>query len=110
MALKEHHYEQRLKVRTLKQMLKEQRTKSRQLMVSCVLKLQEKEKEIELVSEQTYYVINYVKYNMHKFLEAGRNEKKRTDEPGRSASLFSLQFTERTKKTGRNDGRKGQNY
>ena len=48
-ALKRRHFESRLKVRALREAMREQRAKSRQLIVSVALKLHEKEKQIDEV-------------------------------------------------------------
>ena len=52
-SLKRRYYESRQKIRALKDAMKEQRTKSRQLIVSCALKIQEREQDIERVSKGT---------------------------------------------------------
>ena len=49
MSLKRRYFESRQKVRALKDTMREQRAKSRQLIVSVALKLHEKEKQIEEV-------------------------------------------------------------
>ena len=49
MSLKRLYYETRLKCRMLKKEMKDQRQKSRALMVSCAIKLHEKEVEMEQV-------------------------------------------------------------
>ena len=49
MCVKRRFFESRQKVKMLKDMLSDQRTKSRKIIVSCALKLQEKEKEIDEV-------------------------------------------------------------
>ena len=48
-ALRRRHFESRQKARALREALREQRAKSRQLIVSVALKLHEKEKQIEEV-------------------------------------------------------------
>ena len=52
MTLKTKYFELRQKYRNAKDTLKEQRMKSRQLIVNCALKLQEKENEIERVKNK----------------------------------------------------------
>ena len=48
-ALKRRHFEQRQRARALREAMREQRAKSRQLIVSVALKLHEKEKQIQEV-------------------------------------------------------------
>ena len=50
-ALRRRHFESRQKARALREALREQRAKSRQLIVSVALKLHEKEKQIEEVRQ-----------------------------------------------------------
>ena len=50
-ALKRRHFEQRQRARALREAMREQRAKSRQLIVSVALKLHEKEKQIEEVRQ-----------------------------------------------------------
>ena len=52
MSVTRRYMESRQKVRALKDLLKEQRVKSRQLIVSCAMKLQEREKEAEQLKRQ----------------------------------------------------------
>ena len=52
-ALKRRHFEQRQRARALREAMREQRAKSRQLIVSVALKLHEKEKQIEEVRRPT---------------------------------------------------------
>ncbi len=50
MTLRRRYFESRQKVKALKAVMNEQRAKSRQLIVSCAMKLHEKEKQLEDVS------------------------------------------------------------
>ena len=54
MSLKRRYFESRQKVKMLKDIMKDQRAKSRKIIVSCALKLQEKEKEIEEVKNNIH--------------------------------------------------------
>ena len=48
-SLRRRYFESRQKVRTLKAMMSEQKIKSRNVIVSCAMKLHDKEKQIEQV-------------------------------------------------------------
>jgi hypothetical protein len=50
-ALKHRYLESRQKSKNMKEMMREQKQRSRQLMAACAKKMQEQEVEIERVSE-----------------------------------------------------------
>lgn len=58
MSMKQRYIETKQKYRTLREMMKDQRMKSRELMVQCALKLQEKENEVHEVKTLSSFIMN----------------------------------------------------